>query len=63
MIADELANSRGLRLSDSPITSEAALLSRLAAVEGLRVVEASLEEAMEALPRNERRSNEVVELA
>jgi len=42
---------------------EAALLSRLAAVEGLRVVEASLEEAMEALPRNERRSNEVVELA
>lgn len=28
MIADELANSRGLRLSDSPIGSEAALLAR-----------------------------------
>lgn len=28
MIADELANSRGLRLSDSPITAEAALLAR-----------------------------------
>ena len=28
MIADELANSRGLRLSDSPISSEAALLAR-----------------------------------
>lgn len=28
LIADELANSRGLRLSDSPITSEAALLAR-----------------------------------
>ena len=28
LIADELANSRGLRLSDSPISSEAALLSR-----------------------------------
>lgn len=28
MIADELANSRGMRLSDSPITGEAALLTR-----------------------------------
>ena len=28
LIKDELANSRGLRLSDSPISSEAALLSR-----------------------------------
>ncbi len=28
LIADELANSRGLRLSDSPISSEAALLAR-----------------------------------
>lgn len=28
LISDELANSRGLRLSDSPITSEAALLAR-----------------------------------
>lgn len=28
MISDELANSRGLRLSDSPISSEAALLAR-----------------------------------
>ncbi len=28
MIADELANSRGLRLSDSPLSSEAALLAR-----------------------------------
>lgn len=30
MIGDELANSRGLRLSDTPITSEAALLERAA---------------------------------
>lgn len=28
LIADELANARGLRLTDSPMTSEAALLSR-----------------------------------
>ena len=28
LISDQLANSRGLRLSDSPITSEAALLAR-----------------------------------
>ncbi len=41
---------------------EAALVRRLRAVEGLALVEASLEEALEVLPRNERRSNEVVEL-
>lgn len=42
---------------------EAALLRRLRAVEGLALVEANLADALEALPRNERRSNEVVPLA
>ena len=47
MIADELANSRGLRLSDSPISSEAALLAREGEIQkgsltkNLRAAEAS----------------------
>ena len=49
----------GARVADF----ERALRRRLAAVEGLALAEASLEDALEALPRNERRSNEVVELA
>lgn len=47
LIADELANARGLRLSDSPISSEAALLAREgqiqkgSLVKNLRAAEAS----------------------
>ena len=47
LIADELANSRGLRLSDSPISSEAALLAREGSIQkgsltkNLRAAEAS----------------------
>ena len=47
LIADELANSRGLRLSDSPLSSEAALLAREgsaqkgALIKNLRAGEAS----------------------
>lgn len=47
MIADELANSRGLRLSDSPIKGEAALLARAGEdqkanlIKSLRAAEAS----------------------
>lgn len=47
LIADELANARGLRLSDSPISSEAALLAREGVIQkgsltkNLRAAEAS----------------------
>jgi lipoate-protein ligase A len=45
-----------------PSALEDALLSHLKGLPGLTTVNATLEDAMEALPRNERRSNEDVEL-